>query len=81
LRGVTKIVCAFTGTATGEVGGFVLGTSDVGGMSVSYVVEEMDLRAGKEECCCDAMDRSISPTLIEEPTRFIEVVEIVVVYF
>jgi hypothetical protein len=60
---------------------FVLRTTDIWGMTVSNVMEEMNFRSGEEECCCYAVDRCVAPTFVEESTGFVEVVEVICVRF
>jgi hypothetical protein len=50
-------------------------------MAVSDVMEEMDFGSGEEECSCYAVDWCVAPSLIEESTGFVEVVEVICVCF
>jgi hypothetical protein len=42
-EGDTEIVATFTGTTTGEMGCFVLWTTNIRGMTISYISKEMYL--------------------------------------
>lgn len=48
-----------------------------GHVIVGNVVEEVDLFLLEKETGGDGVDRSISPTFVEEPTVFVQSVEVI----
>ena len=64
----TEIIPFFTGTSTVEMTLFILWTPNVGCMSISYIIEPVDLRTGEKEGRSDTMNRCIPPSFIKEST-------------
>jgi hypothetical protein len=77
IAGGTKIVGAFTGATAAEMTSFVLRTTDIWGMTISYIMEEMDFRSREKECGCYAVNGCITPSFIKESTGSVEIVEVI----